>query len=259
MLTPKKSLGQNFLQDPNMIRKIADTLDAPRDAAVVEIGPGTGALTEALLERYDDVTALEIDERAVAYLERHLPSLDVRQQDILEVDWAALAAEKGHRLHVIGNLPYYITSPILFDLLAARKHLLQALIMMQLEVAQRIVGTPRTKDYGILSVLVQLQARPELLYRVSRHVFYPRPNVTSAMLRLDFADAPDLDVDVELLREVVKTAFNQRRKTLRNSLHPWTRAQGIDLPHGWNRARAEELSPQDFVELTQYLAARAEA
>ncbi len=252
-LFPKKSLGQNFLQDPNTIRKIARALQAEDGAAVVEIGPGTGALTEVLLPRFPDLLALEVDQRAVAYLNESMPALDVRHQDVLDVDWAEVSAEKGQPLHVIGNLPYYITTPILFGLLDARAHLREAVLMMQLEVAQRIVAVPRTKDYGILSVLVQLQAVPELLFRVSRNVFYPKPDVTSAVLRLTFPQKPSGEVDPEFVREVVRTAFNQRRKTLHNSLRKWTREAGITLPHGWHRARAEELTPQDFVTLAHFL------
>jgi 16S rRNA (adenine1518-N6/adenine1519-N6)-dimethyltransferase len=253
-LKPKKSLGQNFLADPNTARKIVTALRAPAGAPVVEIGPGTGALTGLLLEAYPGLTALEVDARAVAHLRRQHPALDVRQADVLAVDWAALAAEKGGRLHVIGNLPYYITSQILFALLEARAHLREAVVMMQLEVAERLVAVPRTKAYGILSVFVQLYARPELLFRVSRNVFYPKPDVTSAVIRLGFeqgGEAPD--VDPELLRQVVRAAFNQRRKTLRNSLHPWTRERGLALPPPWERSRAEELTPAEFVELARYL------
>ena len=258
MLTPKKSLGQNFLNDPNTVRKIVGSLEAPADAHVVEIGPGTGALTGELLDRFASFTALEIDERAVAYLKQEYPSLDVRQMDVLEVDWAALAAEKGGPLHVIGNLPYYITSPILFGLLDNRQHISEAVVMMQLEVAQRLVAEPRTKDYGILSVQVQLHAQPDLLFRVSRNVFYPKPDVTSAVIRLAFDKVPPLppEIDPELLRQVIRTAFNQRRKTLRNSLSRWTRAQNIELPHHWDRRRAEELTPPAFLELAHYIQER---
>jgi 16S rRNA (adenine1518-N6/adenine1519-N6)-dimethyltransferase len=254
-LSPKKSLGQNFLNDPNTVRKIVGSLEAPADAHVVEIGPGTGALTGELLERFSNFTALEIDERAVAFLKQEYPTLDVCQMDVLDVDWAALAAEKGGPLHVIGNLPYYITSPILFGLLDNRQHLSEAVVMMQLEVAQRLVAEPRTKDYGILSVQVQLHARPDLLFRVSRNVFYPKPDVTSAVIRLAFDEVPPLpsDIDPDFLREVIRTAFNQRRKTLRNSLSVWTRAHDITLPHGWDRRRAEELPPPAFLELARYI------
>lgn len=254
-ITPKKSLGQNFLRDPNTVRKIIGSLQAPPGGHVVEIGPGTGALTGDLRERYATFTALEVDQRAVAYLKNAHPDLDVRNCDVLQVDWKALVAEKGGPLHVIGNLPYYITSQILFGLLDNRTHFREAVMMMQLEVAQRLVAVPRTKAYGILSVLVQLQSNPRLLFRVSRNVFYPKPDVTSAVIRLSFEDEPSLleGLDLEHLRRVVRTAFNQRRKTLHNSLSLWTRDQGIVLPDQWKSRRAEELTPAAFVELAHYL------
>ena len=269
MLKPKQSLGQNFLRDPNTVRKIVAALEAPAGVPVVEIGAGTGALTEVLLESHPSLTAIEVDGRAVALLEKRFPALDVRYQDVLEVDWAALAAERGGPLHVIGNLPYYITSPILFSLLDAQASLAaepgqadvrqavvrEAVVMMQLEVAERLVAAPRTKAYGILSVLFQLYATPELLFRLSPNVFFPKPSVTSAVVRLMFHPAgllPPGD-EGERLRAIVRAAFNQRRKTLRNSLHRWTRESGLSLPKGWERRRAEELTPAEFVELTRHL------
>jgi 16S rRNA (adenine1518-N6/adenine1519-N6)-dimethyltransferase len=253
-VAPKKSLGQNFLTDPNTARKIADALRAGSGDHVVEIGPGTGALTGILAERYPVFTAIEIDRRAVALLQEKHPSLDVRCMDVLHVDWDSLA-EKGSPIHVIGNLPYYITSQILFSLLDYRAVLKEAILMMQLEVAERLVAAPRSKAYGILSVAVQLEAVPELLFRVSRNVFFPKPDVTSAVVRLTFGSRQDYpaDVDRNLVRQVVREAFNQRRKTLRNSLSSWTRDQGIDLPEGWSQRRAEEFTPEDFIELARHL------
>ena len=255
---PKKSLGQHFLHDPNTIRKIAAAVQAPPEAPVVEIGPGTGALTEELLRHYPDLTAIEVDERAVEHLHETLPALDVRHRDVLEVDWAALAEEKGEALWVVGNLPYYITSPILFSLLDARRHLRRAVLMMQKEVAERLVAVPRTKAYGILSVQLQLFARPTLLFDVSRHVFHPKPDVTSAVIALDFpgsspgqAARDDLGVDVEQVRHTVRTAFNQRRKTLRNSLKPITSQTGHDVPPDLAGRRPEALEPAEFLGLTR--------
>lgn len=254
-LQPKKSLGQHFLHDPNMIRKVAGTLCAePRDP-VVEIGPGTGALTGRLAARYDDFTAIEIDERAVAALREEHPNVDVRHTDILETDWSALAREKGRALHVIGNLPYNITSPILFSLLDARDALSEAVLMMQREVAERLTVPPGNKRYGAPSVQVQLLAEPELLFRVSRHVFEPKPNVESAVVRLSFGEDANRTEGVEVawLRTLVRAAFGQRRKMLRNSLRKWTKDQGIAFPNGWDRKRAEALSPEQFVELARHL------
>jgi 16S rRNA (adenine1518-N6/adenine1519-N6)-dimethyltransferase len=254
---PKQSLGQNFLHDPNMVRKIVDALQAPSDAHVVEVGAGTGALTEALHQRYERLTAIEIDERAVTALRQLLPDVDVREQDMMALDWAALADEKGP-LHVISNTPYNLTSQLLFALLDAREHIAEAVLTMQKEVAERIVAEPSTKAYGILSVIMQLYTDPELLFTVSRHVFYPQPDVTSACVRLTY-DPPEkngFDVDSAWLRTLVRTAFNQRRKMLRNSLSPWTKDRGVELPNGWGRRRPESLAPADFVELAHYLDAQ---
>lgn len=258
MITPRKSLGQNFLRDPNMIRKIVSSLRAPDGAAVVEIGPGMGALTGHLLQRYPTMRAVEVDERAVAYLKEEYPSLRVEHQDVLSVDWKAWAQEAEGPLYVIGNLPYYITTPILFSLLDALEYVQEVVVMMQLEVAERIVAQPRTKAYGTLSVQLQLLTEPELLFRVSRNVFFPKPAVTSAVVRFTFTpNRPALaGLDVDFFRTIVRAAFQQRRKTLRNSLSKWTKDQGIPLLSEWQRSRAEELTPEAFVALTHYLAAR---
>ncbi|MFB6097982.1 MAG: 16S rRNA (adenine(1518)-N(6)/adenine(1519)-N(6))-dimethyltransferase RsmA, partial [Salinibacter sp.] len=183
---PKHSLGQNFLQDPNMAEKIVGVLDAPPDAHVVEVGAGTGVLTGRLAERYETLRAIEIDERAVEVLRERLPDVDVRQEDVRETDWEALADGMGGPLHVISNTPYYLTSPLLFSLLEQRRHLTEAVLTMQREVAERIVAEPRTKAYGILSVLLQLFAAPEKLFTVPPEVFSPQPDVTSAVVRLRF-------------------------------------------------------------------------
>lgn len=248
---PRKRLGQHFLVDPNLARKIVAALQAHPEDPVIEIGPGTGALTSLLLERYPQLTAIEIDPRAVADLKARWPSLDVRQADVLAVDWQQLAATKGGRLHVIGNLPYYITSPILFALLNARDVLAEAVLMMQREVAERLTARPGSKTYGILSVTLQLWATPTLLFSVSPHVFRPKPRVESAVVRLTF-DQSLPDVDPALLRQVIRTAFNQRRKTLRNSLRRLL-PPGQVLPEPWSQARAEMLTPEDYIALTRWL------
>lgn len=255
---PKQSLGQNFLHDPNMVRKIVDALEAPADAHVVEVGAGTGALTEELHRRYERLTAIEIDARAVKVLRQSLPGLDVREQDMMALDWAALAGEKGGPLHVISNTPYNLTSQLLFALLEARDYVVEAVLTMQKEVAERIVATPRTKAYGILSVIMQLYADPTLLFTVSRHVFYPQPDVTSACVHFSYNPPGEdgFDVDPGWLRTLVRNAFNQRRKMLRNSLSTWTKDRGIELPNDWGRRRPESLAPEDFVTLAQYLDAQ---
>jgi 16S rRNA (adenine1518-N6/adenine1519-N6)-dimethyltransferase len=248
MLKPRKRLGQNFLQDPNVIRKIVGSLSGR--GPIVEIGPGMGALTGLLLEKDPALTALEVDDRFVTLLREAHPTLDVRNQDVLEVDWASVAKERGGPLRVIGNLPYYITTPILFSLLdAPRGTISEIVVMMQKEVAQRIVGVPKTKAYGILSVILQKLSRPELLFDVSPNVFYPRPEVTSAVIRFDL-DVPELPVADRHFRNVVRMAFGQRRKTLRNSLS----RIGAPVPEPYSGLRAEALTPDDFVTLAGYLA-----
>jgi 16S rRNA (adenine1518-N6/adenine1519-N6)-dimethyltransferase len=252
MLRPRKRLGQNFLRDGNVARKIVAALSP--EGPVVEIGPGTGALTEWLLARDPGLTAIEVDGRAVELLRERWPDMDVREADVLNVDWAGLSAERGAPLNVIGNLPYYITTPILFSLLDAKRGSVgEAVVMMQREVARRIVASPGTKVYGILSVVLQKLTEPRLLFDVSRNVFHPRPDVTSSVVRFGFG-APEIGVDSDLFRTVVRTAFNQRRKTLRNSLGRLT----SDVPAAFTGLRADALSPDDFVELTRQLAAGGE-
>lgn len=249
-IQPKKSLGQNFLQDANMIRKIASAIDAPQDATVVEIGAGTGALTQELSTQYANLVAIEIDERAVAYLQQAMPELDLIHQDILNISWAEMAQKYQAPFYIIGNLPYYITSQILFSLLDEFSYIQKAVMMMQLEVAERLTAQPKTKAYGILSVWTQLFAHPKLLFQVSKHVFYPKPEVTSAIVSLEMKHNLDFlaDLEIEWLRKVVRTAFNQRRKTLRNSL----KILG-EVPSVFADKRAEELTPADFVTMAKQM------
>lgn len=249
MLKPKKSLGQHFITDPNMIDKIANTVQAGKGNRVIEIGPGTGMLTERLLERFDDLHAVEIDRRAVEYLEKKFPSLHIYHGDVLEIEWEQLSTGKA-KTHVIGNLPYYITSQILFELLRARSLLSDAVLMMQKEVAERLTAEPRNKQYGILSVQTQLMCTPEILFEVSRHVFVPPPKVESAVIRLTF-DKGSLACRDENLKKVVRTAFNQRRKKLSNALKPLL---GKNLPEGFDfDRRAEAWPPEEYEKLTARL------
>ena len=256
---PKQSLGQNFLQDPNMAEKIVGTLGAPSDAHVVEVGAGTGVLTERLAQRVETLTAIEIDERAVAVLRERVPGADVRTEDVRDTDWAALAEETGGPLWVLSNTPYYLTSLILFSLLEHRRPLAEAVLTMQREVAERIVAEPRTKAYGILSVLLQLFANPTLCFTVPPQVFSPQPDVTSAVVRLQFdTETEPGDLQVDDVRRYVRAAFNQRRKMLRNSLSAWTKEQGVGFPNDWGRKRAEALTPDDFATLARHLNAYAD-
>ena len=246
---PIKRLGQHFLADPNTARRIVGALKASKTDSIVEIGPGTGALTGLLLERFEHVMAVEVDTRAAAYLQKTYPDLIIRDQDVLEWDWMECMSPP---LHIIGNLPYNITSPIVMFLFDTREILSEAVLMMQLEVARRLVASPGTKAYGIPSVMAQLYSRPQLLFKVSRNVFIPKPGVESAVVRLDFAEPAASGVHVGMLRGVLRKAFGTRRKMLRNCFEAWTRPAGVALPDEWACARAEELSPADYVQLTQY-------
>ncbi|MDX1586376.1 MAG: 16S rRNA (adenine(1518)-N(6)/adenine(1519)-N(6))-dimethyltransferase RsmA [Balneolaceae bacterium] len=250
MIRPKKSLGQHFLTDPNIIEKIASSIPAEKGHRVIEIGPGTGALTEALLDRFEDVHAVELDQRAIEVLKEKYPELPVHHSDVLDVKWEELSIGK-EKTHVVGNLPYYITSQILFALLESRDQLSDALLMMQKEVAERLVSDIRSKDYGILSVQTQLMATPEILFPVSRHCFNPPPNVESAMVRLTF-DRGNLDCSDAHLKTVVRTAFNQRRKKLSNALKPIIDKE--DLPEGFDfDKRPEAWRPELYEKLTARL------
>lgn len=185
---PKQSLGQNFLSDQNYVMKIVDAFsdNSKNGHKVVEIGPGPGALTRVLFPRYPDMTGIEIDQRAVEFLGRKLPGLKVIHEDVLKTNWAELAASKGGRLNVIGNLPYYIVSQVLFSLVDARKCIDRGVFTMQLEVAERICAKPNTKTYGIPSVVFQLYCKPTLNFEIPPTVFYPKPKVDSGLVTFDF-------------------------------------------------------------------------
>jgi 16S rRNA (adenine1518-N6/adenine1519-N6)-dimethyltransferase len=249
-IKPKKSLGQHFLTDENIIAKIADAIPAREGDRVIEIGPGTGALTEKLIKRYADLLVVELDQRAIEILEHKFEDLEIRHENVLDVNWKTLSTGKD-KTHVVGNLPYYITSQILFALLENREFLSDALLMMQKEVAERLVSDIRTKDYGILSVQTQLMCTPQILFPVSRHCFRPQPNVESAIVKLTF-DKGNLACSDKDLKTVVRTAFNQRRKKLSNALKPIVSKD--QLPEGFDfDKRAEAWKPSRYEKLTARL------
>ena len=256
-LKARKRLGQHFLVDSNIARKVVRALDVQPDDVILEIGAGQGALTRHLLGRPRFLVLVEIDPRAVQILRSEFTEETTKliQQDFLEFDLRRCAEEYGGKLRVVGNLPYNITSPILFRLIDACEVIQDATLMVQLEVGQRIVARPRTKDYGILSVFCQYYSRPRLLFKVSPNAFSPKPNVQSGMLRLDFSGRPSFPLkDDELFRKVVRSTFGKRRKTLLNGLRyaeiPVTDADvrkrlTIDLSR-----RPEDLTVEEFVQLT---------
>lgn len=247
---PKKALGQHFLKDVEIAYRIADTLDSYVGMPVLEIGPGMGMLTRPLLEKGHDLTVVELDRESVEYLSVHFPALQGRilGEDFLKCDLSKLFNEK---FCVIGNYPYNISSQIFFKVLDYKDCVPCCSGMIQKEVAERLASPPGSKNYGILSVLLQAWYDIEYLFTVSEHVFDPPPKVKSAVIRMTRNNVTSLGCDEVLFKRVVKTAFNQRRKTLRNSLRPLVGEAVSLLTDDIFGRRPEQLSVADFVDLTQ--------
>lgn len=263
-ITPKKKFSQNFLTDAAIARKIASVLECTEGDMVVEIGPGTGALTSHLIAHQGvSVYALELDERAVASLRQTFSTVDsntlhIIHTDALAYDLHSLAQSAGRSLKVIGNLPYAITSDLLFHLYDNSESISRAVCMVQKEVAQRIVASVRTKEYGILTLATQMAGTARIHFDVPSGAFYPRPSVTSSVFSVDMHKEQSTNaLNVLNLRRLVRAAFNQRRKTLRNSLAAYCEEQWhisvrtIDSP--MLEQRAEELTLADFRELYHIL------
>ena len=261
---PKKFLGQHFLTDLGIASDIADTVDACPDIPVLEVGPGMGVMTQYLVRKPRLVKVVEIDFESVAYLRRHFPSLE---DNIIEDDFLKMHLEHtfdGQPFVLTGNYPYNISSQIFFKMLDYKDLIPCCTGMIQKEVAERIAARPGNKSYGILSVLIQAWYRVEYLFTVHEHVFNPPPKVKSAVIRMTRNDTSRLGCDERLFRKVVKTTFNQRRKTLRNNIRPLladldVQCQGAaaSVPdHSGFLAdelfglRPEQLSVSDFVSLT---------
>ena len=235
----QKRFGQNFLIDSNILAKIVESAEVTKEDFVLEIGPGIGTMTQYLAESAREVVAVEIDKSLIPILGDTLSSYDnvtVINEDILKVDIERLVQEKnqGKPIKVVANLPYYITTPIIMGLFESHVPLKSITIMVQKEVADRMQVGPGTKDYGALSLAVQYYARPEVIAYVSPACFIPKPNVGSAVIRLDRYEKPPVETEDEaFLFAVIKAAFNQRRKTLANGL-----ANAREL--GITRQQAEE-------------------
>jgi 16S rRNA (adenine1518-N6/adenine1519-N6)-dimethyltransferase len=251
MIKPKKSLGQHFLTDHNIARKIADSLEVSK-LPVLEIGPGTGMLTQYLLKAgHPRFHVIEIDSEAARQLIEMnvIPENQLILADFLKFDLDTLYQD---RFNIIGNFPYNISSQIFFKVLSNRKQVDTVVCMIQKEVAIRIASGPGTKDYGILSVLLQAFYDIEYLFTVGENVFFPPPKVKSGVIRLKRNQVEFLDCDEALFFRVVKTAFNQRRKTLRNALKPLSNID-LQIPDVYTQQRAERLSVNDFVALTRHI------
>ncbi len=255
LVRPKKFLGQHFLTDLHIAQTIADTVDACPDIPVLEVGPGMGVLTQFLLKKDRRLKVVELDRESVAYLHTTFPALDVHEEDFLRMDLAALF--DGAPFVLTGNYPYNISSQIFFKMLDNKELIPCCTGMIQKEVAERIAARPGSKTYGILSVLIQAWYDVEYLFTVHEHVFNPPPKVKSAVIRMTRNSTSQLGCDERLFRQVVKTTFNQRRKTLRNSIKPLLPAEGnagLTADPLFGR-RPEQLSVAEFVDLTNRLSA----
>jgi len=245
----KKRLGQHFLIDQNIAQNIVSSL-SEKQRCVLEVGAGMGVLTQFLLQRPDiELRIVEIDTESVEYLRKHYPVLaeKIIEQDFLKLDLSAVFKDT---FSVIGNFPYNISSQILFKVLEYKDFVPEVVGMFQKEVAVRIASPPGNKDYGILSVLLQAFYDIEYLFSVDAHVFTPPPNVKSAVIRLTRNNIANLDCDFQLFKQLVKTAFNQRRKTIRNSLKTITFTDNFTQNPIFNK-RPEQLSVADFVFLAK--------
>ena len=250
IIRPKKSLGQHFLKDLGIAQRIAETLTAYHGYPVLEVGPGTGVLTRFLLDESHDLSVVEIDMESVKYLEQNFPELNgrIHVDDFLQMK---LEAVFGDRFCVIGNYPYYISSQIFFKVLDCREQVICCSGMIQKEVAERLAAAPGSRSFGILSALIQPWYDVEYLFTVSEKVFEPPPKVQSAVVRMTRNSRTDLGCEEALYKKVVKTSFNQRRKTLRNSMKPLL---GKDFPHYGLPIfdkRPEQLLIEQFIELTR--------
>lgn len=253
LVKPKKALGQHFLKDLQIAERIADTLSEYKQLPVLEIGPGMGVLTQFLLNKEHDLTVVELDMESVDYLEQNFPALQgsILAEDFLRLDLSKLFPDQ---FCVIGNYPYNISSQIFFKVLDYKEQIPCCSGMIQKEVAERLAAGPGSKTYGIISVLLQAWYDIEYLFTVSEKVFDPPPKVKSAVIRMVRNSRQELGCDEKLFKTVVKTSFNQRRKTLRNSMKPLLGKDCPDYSLAIFDKRPEQLSVEQFIELTHITA-----
>jgi 16S rRNA (adenine1518-N6/adenine1519-N6)-dimethyltransferase len=252
-ITPIKKLGQNYLKDKNIIDKIILEIDPRKNDQIIEIGPGSGSLTEGLAEKNRNLTLVEIDRRVKEELKSRFTDANFIEGDFLKINLESIL-ERDRIVKVVGNIPYNITSPILFKLIEFRENINESVLVVQDEVAKRISAPYRTKDYGILSVIMTYFADVKYCFRISPNVFHPKPKVHSALIHVYFGNNRAKEIDEELFIKIVKASFGHRRKTLKNSLSNSIFENydfsGINLDFS---KRAEELKVSDFVYLTKML------
>lgn len=251
---PKKHLGQNFLFDPTILKRIIEVSEITKDDTVVEIGPGPGRLTKILADKVKKLIAIELDKDLFKKLKGSF--IAYRNVELVHDDALKFPYESIGKFKVVANIPYYITTPIIFRLIDARKNLRSMTLTIQKEVAERIAAGPGGKDYGVLSIMVQYHAKPELKFLIPKEAFSPVPKVDSAVIHLAMLDKPCVSVtDEELFFSIIRKAFSQRRKTLANSLKGLSNNikgvlenAGIDA-----KQRPETLSLQDFANISDLL------
>ncbi len=244
---PKKSLGQHFLSDKNMITKIISSFELLEGEKLLEIGPGRGALTHELLKYDCDLTSLELDTALAKYwqdIAKERENFTCIEANAVKIDWSVfLPVDK-----LIGNIPYNVSRSLLYKVFKHRKGIKTVVFMVQKEFADKLIAKPGDSAYGILAVLAQTFAKAELLFTIPPSVFFPPPKVMSASIKLDLVD---LEIDDELFIKVVQTAFNQRRKTLKNSLKHYY-SPDLEDKIDWGK-RADQLKPENYVELVRKL------
>ncbi|NOX10005.1 MAG: 16S rRNA (adenine(1518)-N(6)/adenine(1519)-N(6))-dimethyltransferase RsmA [Gammaproteobacteria bacterium] len=249
--TPRKRFGQNFLHDPGVIQHIVHAINPHAGQSIIEIGPGQGAITRPLLQRCKQLTVIELDRDLIAGLETlndDIHQLRIYNQDALKTDFCDLREEE-QRLRIIGNLPYNISTPLLFHLLQQAHCIKDMHFMLQKEVVDRMVASAGSKTYGRLSVMLQYYCKVEHLFAIGPGAFNPPPRVNSAFVRLIPHSKAPVDVNITILEQVVRTAFSQRRKTLRNTLKSLLNSEQIQTTGIDPGIRAEQLSLQQFAQL----------
>jgi 16S rRNA (adenine1518-N6/adenine1519-N6)-dimethyltransferase len=252
-IRPLKRFGQNYLSDKNILAKIAGEVNPLSGDIMIEIGPGNGSLTGMLWQKSENFYAVEIDKRVIELLKDKFPQLNLITEDFLKINLNRFVKD-GKKIRIAGNIPYNITSPIIFKLIENRHIVQDAVFMIQYEVAKRITAECGTKDYGIFSVILNTFADVKFCFKVSPNVFYPKPKVFSAVIHINFKDKVKGLKDDMLFIKVVKACFSKRRKILKNSLSSSIFADvdfqncPIDLSH-----RAEQLTINDFINLTNFI------
>jgi 16S rRNA (adenine1518-N6/adenine1519-N6)-dimethyltransferase len=250
---PLKRFGQNYLHDKNIIKKIVREINPLPDDTILEIGPGRGALTELIYDKTENFIAVEIDSRVIEDLGSKFPGLQLIQRDFLKVDISTIIDLNKKKLRIIGNIPYNLTSSIIFKTIRNAELIEDAILMVQSEVAKRMTAKKGSKDYGILTVLLNYFTDTQVCFKVSPNAFYPKPKVTSAVVHLRFKELSIIKEKREMFISIVKACFGNRRKTLKNSLSNSIFKElnfsnsGIDLS-----LRAEQLDVKDFLVLTEF-------